>query len=346
VLKTVKQKETTMKTNRRKSACCIAALSAVFAAGIVHAEPTTFEWETQSGLLFSDNQAAIEEITGQSSVPIMTPVGLRFFVEGSMNGTFTYDPEVASPLGPRGSSEAYVGPSQDWTAHLISGGATIGTFTGDVGETIVRDGDAVPGGQPDLVNVNMCGAPWCLGVTPFTVGDWQATNSSLVWIGDGFQDGFLPPPILPPLGAPPPLALFTVFNAQTGENTSILSREVVIREMALAIDVDVKPGSDPNCFNINGHGVVPVAILGSTELDVANVDASSLSFGGLSVRVRGNRSPQCNVEDTNGDGYPDLVCQFEDDSAAWVEGTDMATVEGRLFDGTRIAGSDSICLVP
>ena len=36
--------------------------------------------------------------------------------------------------------------------------------------------------------------------------------------------------------------------------------------------IDVKPGSDPSCFNIDGRGVVPVAVLGSLELDVSTID--------------------------------------------------------------------------
>jgi hypothetical protein len=105
-----------MKVTRRNLICSVVGLSGVLISGFGQAEPTTFEWETQSGLLFSASQAAIEEVTGQVSAPIMTPVGLRYFVEGSMNGTFTYDPANASPLGPRGTAEAYVGPSQNWTA--------------------------------------------------------------------------------------------------------------------------------------------------------------------------------------------------------------------------------------
>jgi len=112
------------------------------------------------------------------------------------------------------------------------------------------------------------------------------------------------------------------------------------------VQIDVKPGSDPNCFNINGHGVIPVAILGSASFDVSTIDSNSLSFGGLTVRVRGNRLPSCGLEDSNDDGFTDLVCQFEDDPLNWDQGNDSTVLIGSLFDGTAFEGSDSICIVP
>lgn len=113
------------------------------------------------------------------------------------------------------------------------------------------------------------------------------------------------------------------------------------------VSIDVKPGSDPNCFNINGHGVIPVAILGSQDLDVSNIDVTSLLFGGLEVRVRGNKGPLCSVELANGDSYLDLVCHFADDPSNWTVGeTDEASLKGTLLDGTDIEGTDSICVVP
>jgi len=74
------------------------------------------------------------------------------------------------------------------------------------------------------------------------------------------------------------------------------------------VTIDVKPGSDPNCFNINGHGVVPVAILGSDTFDVYQINQSSLLFAGLEARVRGNKGPFCSFQDSNADGFTDLVC--------------------------------------
>ena len=114
----------------------------------------------------------------------------------------------------------------------------------------------------------------------------------------------------------------------------------------IAVDIDVKPGSDPNCINLNGHGVIPVAVLGSSSFDVANIDQNALSFGGLDVRFRGKKGPLCNFEDVNLDGIHDLVCHFEDDPDSWEAGEDEATLTGILMDGTQIKGTDAICLVP
>ena len=113
----------------------------------------------------------------------------------------------------------------------------------------------------------------------------------------------------------------------------------------VAIAIDIKPGSDPNCFNINGSGVIPVAMLGSADFDVLEIDTLTLFFAGLEVRIRGKKGPLCHGEDTNGDGFLDLVCQFEDDASIWTpDSSSEATLAGTLFDGTQFEGTDSICV--
>ncbi len=112
------------------------------------------------------------------------------------------------------------------------------------------------------------------------------------------------------------------------------------------VDIDIKPGSDPNCFNIHGHGVIPVAILGSDTFDVFQINQSSVLFAGVEVRIRGNKGPLCSFGDSNADGFADFVCQFEDDPSAWNPGNSEATLEGKLMNGTDFQGTDSICVVP
>jgi hypothetical protein len=113
-----------------------------------------------------------------------------------------------------------------------------------------------------------------------------------------------------------------------------------------SVQIDIKPGSDENCLNINGRGVIPVALLGSDAFDVSEVDQSSLTFAGLDLGVRGNGRKSCGEEDVNEDGFVDLVCKFEDDASAWAPGSSFATLSGLLNNGDPISGSDSLCIVP
>jgi sugar lactone lactonase YvrE len=124
----------------------------------------------------------------------------------------------------------------------------------------------------------------------------------------------------------------------------------------IEVIIDIKPGSDTNCLNINGHGVIPVAILGSADFDVTNINIDTLLFNGSEVQIRGKKEKtMCHYEDMSGDftysegapdGHLDLVCQFEDDPSQWVPGQAEATLTGELIDGTSIEGTDTICIVP
>jgi hypothetical protein len=110
------------------------------------------------------------------------------------------------------------------------------------------------------------------------------------------------------------------------------------------ICIDIKPGSDPNCFNSDGNGVIPVAILGNTGFDVSTVDPASIQLDGQDVKIKGNGDPQANIEDVNDDGLPDLVVKIIDDGI-YSPGDTTATLTGQLNDGTPIEGTDSICII-
>jgi hypothetical protein len=100
------------------------------------------------------------------------------------------------------------------------------------------------------------------------------------------------------------------------------------------VAIDAKPGSDPKC-----GGAIPVAILGSDELDVTQIDQTTLAFEDLVVRERPNGWLLCDLSDVNRDGFVDLLCHYQN-------ATTDGTLTGALLDGTRIEGSDTICVVP
>ena len=93
--------------------------------------------------------------------------------------------------------------------------------------------------------------------------------------------------------------------------------------------------------------MIPVAILGSADFDVLDVEPGTVQLAGLSVKVRGKANKLlAHYEDVNGDGFIDLVLQIEDVAGTFASGNGIATLTGQLFDGTPIAGSDDICIVP
>jgi len=127
----------------------------------------------------------------------------------------------------------------------------------------------------------------------------------------------------------------------------------------LHVAIDIKPGSDPNCFNNDGNGVIPVAILGGEAfvngdlannhdgftLDVTQIDHGSVMLDRLGVKMVGKSDKLlAHIEDVNGDSIPDLVVQIQDADGAFASGETMATLTGNLFDGTPFEGEDSICI--
>jgi hypothetical protein len=104
---------------------------------------------------------------------------------------------------------------------------------------------------------------------------------------------------------------------------------------------------DPNCFNKNERGVMPVAILSSADFNATQVDPDTVQLAGLAVKMAGKSNKfLAHIEDVNGDGLNDLVLQIEDTDRVFATGTTTATLTGNLFDGTAIEGEDDICIVP
>lgn len=132
--------------------------------------------------------------------------------------------------------------------------------------------------------------------------------------------------------------------------THSVSFEDILVTGCLAVDIDIKPGSDPNCINNNGHGVIPVAILGSAGLDVTQIDPATVKLEGSEIKAVGKSNKLlAHIEDVNGDEINDLVVQIEDVDGMFCEGAATAEVTGSLYPeygGIPIVGHDSICIVP
>jgi hypothetical protein len=130
------------------------------------------------------------------------------------------------------------------------------------------------------------------------------------------------------------------------------------------VPVDIKPQSCPNPLNVKGKGVLPVAILGTDEVDVTQVDPES-------VRLEGVASLRWDLEDVatpfgppyvgkedafdcteeGPDGYMDLTLKFDTqeivEALGEVEDGDVLVLElkGNLLDGGPFFGEDVVVIL-
>jgi len=129
---------------------------------------------------------------------------------------------------------------------------------------------------------------------------------------------------------------------------------------SLLVHIDIKPESCPNPVNSNSRGVVPVAILGSADFDVSQIDVSTILIEGFVSPVKHNiedvatpHTPvtaagdplDCSTEGP--DGFDDLTLKFDTfDIIVGIGLTRGSVVQllftGNLLDGTEIHGYDTI----
>ena len=121
----------------------------------------------------------------------------------------------------------------------------------------------------------------------------------------------------------------------------------------ISILLDIKPGGSANPVNLKSKGVLPVAILGTDEFDVNEVNFDTLLFGDPLLIDNGGTavSPlRSGLEDVSGDGFLDLTLKFSTADLVEFGALGSDTIEGlltgALLDGTPIEGMDSIRIVP
>jgi hypothetical protein len=120
-----------------------------------------------------------------------------------------------------------------------------------------------------------------------------------------------------------------------------------------AVDIDIKPGSDPNSVPCNGSlgTLIPVAILTTDDFDATAVDHSTVEFEGASELHVSSQTGELkrHEEDVDEDGDLDLLLHFTYGETALAEAECPSTVEavltGQTFDGQEIEGSDTVRLV-
>jgi len=128
-----------------------------------------------------------------------------------------------------------------------------------------------------------------------------------------------------------------------GDYTVVISG---VSSPVLHINIDIKPGNADIVSPINpkSKGKIPVALLGSRDFSVRDVDVSSLRFGHTGDEA--SLSKCTGREDANHDGALDLVCHFENEVAGFSPADEEAVLKGKLEDGRSFEGRGWLKVVP
>ena len=112
-----------------------------------------------------------------------------------------------------------------------------------------------------------------------------------------------------------------------------------IYAFGVGVEIDIKPGSDPNSINLNSKGVVPVAVLTTDDFDASTVDPDTVVFAGATP-VRWT------LEDVDGDGDLDMLFHFKVQELDLTWASTEATLTGNTLGGQPISGTDTVRIVP
>jgi len=128
----------------------------------------------------------------------------------------------------------------------------------------------------------------------------------------------------------------------------------------VSISLDIKPSVCPNSLNIKSKGVLPVAILGTDEIDITTIDAASIRLAGVAPirsNVKDVGTPVIEPEDVcdctseGADGLVDLTLKFKTQGIVGILGEVadgdalVLTLTGETYDGTQIKGQDCVVIV-
>ncbi|MHC4962707.1 MAG: right-handed parallel beta-helix repeat-containing protein, partial [Planctomycetota bacterium] len=130
-------------------------------------------------------------------------------------------------------------------------------------------------------------------------------------------------------------------------------------ETAIPVAVDIKPQSCPNRVNVKSKGVFDVAVLGTDDFDVRDIDTATVSLEGvapLRSRYKDETGPvidgqECECQPKKKDGFVDLAMKFDTEQITAVLGEVedgqewLLHLTGQLNDGTAIEGTDCILIM-
>jgi len=137
----------------------------------------------------------------------------------------------------------------------------------------------------------------------------------------------------------------------------------LIRDEVFDAAVDIKPQSCPNPLNGKSNGVLPVAVLGTVDFDVSQIDPASVRLEGVAplrwsiedvatpFEPFTGKEDRFDCTDYGADGFDDLTLKFQTQEIVAALGPVskgqvlVLTLTGNMLDGPSFEGEDVMVVV-
>lgn len=111
---------------------------------------------------------------------------------------------------------------------------------------------------------------------------------------------------------------------------------------AFLTPLDIWPGILPNVIDVAADVKIPIAVLGTPDLDVTEIDVTTATLGPGGAKALPGRE---RYKDVDQDGDMDLLLFFRSGSSGIACGDRRATVQAQMSDGRTFRGWDEIVTV-
>lgn len=149
-------------------------------------------------------------------------------------------------------------------------------------------------------------------------------------------------------------AVIFPFDFYAGTYVPILMIIPYYESIITPVNIDIRPSEYPNMLNVKSKGKFSVAILGTDDFKVFNIDPASIRLAGVAP-IRSSYEDVTSPSTERPDGYLDLTLKFDTQEiiSALAEGFEELndgdefelTLTGVLDDDTQIEGKDCIAII-
>jgi hypothetical protein len=199
------------------------------------------------------------------------------------------------------------------------------------------------------------GIAMAFGAEPRPGSKFLIQSARVMWTDDCTVENVTGPTVLPHPDLEP-LPAYSCIPSGFGFADGVRS------QTCQNVQLDIKPGSCSNPFNIHAArgtrgrgGVLPVAILGSSTVDVSTIDVSTLLLEGVAALPTGQGLEDVasldECEDEGRDRWLDLTAKFPTKGIASAIGTRQVddvvplTLTGCYMDGMPFSATDFVTVI-